>query len=416
MYENTNLPLIPESKDFNDSQNANNVNQYNSSSNEFTILENRSSHIVEIIILLVFLGFGVFSIIMVKKALFTICTSTIILIILILIFYCLTSDTKKLKLIKDQNNNKLKIETTHTINCLKSTLIFNLQDVVVDIIKYESYDDTDEKSYINKELIITSTFANDGNIDLNLSNIKTKPVEKIYYIINNPSIKTHELLSSIVNFINNSNKAENPVFFNIYKYMGKKDGEPITFSKYNLSKYMRMTDHFFSFYFKDKCYICSSWKSIDFKLFLLIAVLFESSFLVIPIIYFILNKEKSYLGLCIYILFIFIIPATISITFIILTFKHSLRMDIIYSKDFNKLFIGLLNYNGTAYKKTFLYELNLIDHFIVEPYKGSFNNSILKVVYKDRNIQEILRINENKYVLEGLLFILNKNLNNLLPC
>ena len=176
-------------------------------------MENRSFHIEEIIILLGFLGFGVFSIIMAKKALFTICTSTIILIILILIFYCLTSDTKKLKLIKDQNNNKLKIETTHTINCLKSTLIFNLQDVVVDIIKYESYDDTDEKSYINKELIITSTFANDGNIDLNLSNIKTKPVEKIYYIINNPSIKTHELLSSIVNFINNSNKAENPVFF-----------------------------------------------------------------------------------------------------------------------------------------------------------------------------------------------------------
>ena len=109
--------------------------------------------------------------------------------------------------------------------------------------------------------------------------------------------------------------------------------------------------------------------------------------------------------------FVFIIPITIALVLIYCTCSSSLRIDIIYSQNFDTIFIGLINYFGNSYKKTFINDIDSIDKFILDPYNNSNNKFILKVVYKNQNIQNIFRINENKTILEGLLFILNQKLN-----
>ena len=83
-------------------------------------------------------------------------------------------------------------------------------------------------------------------------------------------------------------------------------------------------------------------------------------------------------------------------------------MDIIYSNNFDTIFIAFLNHNGNSYKKTFIHDINSIERFIFESFNNSNDISILKVVYKDKNVEDIFRIYENKDNLDWLLFILNE--------
>lgn len=410
MNENTNSPLIPETKDFKEPQNTYNANQYNSSSNEIIIRMKYPCNYGPGIVFFVII-FAAFVVCLVKfrYAMAIMILTVLLLMALFSLIFCLIASTKKIKLIKGQNNNTLKIEDITLINYPISTLIMNLQDVVVDKLQYTV--SSEDSYYTRNAIIIANTFKNSQDIDLNLSNIKNKPVENVYYIIKDTVETVDNTLLLIKNFIGNSSINENPAFFNIYKYMGKKDEEPLKYSKYKLNRYMRMSEHFFSFYFKEKCCILPKWKCIKLTLPIIVVLLFEILFTVYPTIMFIEAPNKSYSGMISWMFITFFIPAIIAIIFIIRTCKQSLRMDIIYSSDFNQVFIALLNFRGSSYKKTFIFDLNLIERFILEPYKGSFDESILKVAYKDRTIQEIFRIDENKYVLEGLMFVLNQKLN-----
>ena len=55
--------------------------------------------------------------------------------------------------------------------------------------------------------------------------------------------------------------------------------------------------------------------------------------------------------------------------------------------------------------------MNSIESFFLESYNNSDNISILKVIYKNKNVEDIFRIDECQYNLEGLLFILNERIN-----
>ena len=86
-------------------------------------------------------------------------------------------------------------------------------------------------------------------------------------------------------------------------------------------------------------------------------------------------------------------------------------MDIIYSYNFDTIFIAFLNHNGNSYKKSFIHTINSIERFIIESYNNLNDKSILKVVYKDKTVEDIYRIDESKYSLDCLLFILNEKTN-----
>ena len=95
------------------------------------------------------------------------------------------------------------------------------------------------------------------------------------------------------------------------------------------------------------------------------------------------------------------------------TFDNILRIDCIYSKNFDRIFIGLVKYTKTKYVNTFEYQMDNIDRFILEN-GGNNRNRIfnLKVVFKNNDIQQICTLRKKtKADLEGLIYLLNERLN-----
>ena len=87
------------------------------------------------------------------------------------------------------------------------------------------------------------------------------------------------------------------------------------------------------------------------------------------------------------------------------------RLDIVYSNNFDKVFIGLVNRSKKSYINKFTFEIDTIEKFILEPYNNSDKKFYLKVIMKNNEIQNICRLDEIKTNIEGLLFILNQKLN-----
>ena len=307
----------------------------------------------------------------------------------------------KIKLIKNEINNTLITKVINEFCFTKYTLTFNLQNVAINLI--EKLVLSEDGDYIQRNIVLSNTFK--YNFDFDLNKIKEKPIDNkyIYYTIRDLK-NINEIYFLLEDFLNCSPEKESPVLFNINEYMGKTNMPSPTFSC-NLSRYMKMSEHFFSFYFNE---LCCPFSRSGFIQFIIYLSLLEIIIVVMPIKEYI--KMPTYL-LIIVITILFVIPATISLFILYCICTSSLRIDIIYSNNFDTIFIGLINYFGNSYKKTFINDIDSIDKFILEPYKNSNKKFILKVVYKNETIQNIFRINENKFILEGLLFILNQKVN-----
>ena len=401
MSENYHLSLTPpENENYEGEQNICNVNQMTLQSNQtkFDLI----ASIIMISFFILFMLLPVEINIFTKGEFLPIFFFSLIILILIIaiILLVLFQKVKKINLIKNESYNLLTVKIINFLNCSKSIFNFNLKDVILDIIKYQIVSDGEVDKY--EALVITNTFQNDKDIDLNLSNIKNKPIRNIYHIF--PKIKLNNYTTiSLRNFIDICPETENPVFFNINKYMGKSYAYLQTFSSYNLSRYMKISDYFFTYYFKESC----CYRRFNCIIILILLILFLE---IVPIIGLIYSKNDI-------LIYVMMLIAILIIASIILIFsinaikKYSLRMDIIFSQNFDTIFIALLNYNGTSYKKTFIYDMNCIERFILESYNNSDNISILKVIYKNKNVEDIFRIDECQYNLEGLLFILNEKIN-----
>ena len=94
-------------------------------------------------------------------------------------------------------------------------------------------------------------------------------------------------------------------------------------------------------------------------------------------------------------------------------FDNIYRIDCIYSKNFDRVFIGLVKYTKTKYINTFEYQMNNISRFILEREgNSSQTNFNLKVVFKNNESQQICTIkNQTQDILEGLAYLLNERLN-----
>ena len=326
----------------------------------------------------------------------TLCT---VLILLILIFLFLIFKIKHIKLIKNESLNLLILKKINYLNCENSTFFFNLQNIIIDVIKYKIL--IDETLYDKEALVITKIFNDNSEIDLNTSNIQNLPLKNLYHVFTDLKENTYTT-ESLRKFLGINLEIENPIIFNIYKYMGRSCNNP-TFSDYKLSRYMKFSNHFFTYFFKVPCCYFSS------KIRIIIAVFFFS--------YFILPFFMYYLKIFDILVTVICLVVTVLIYTIFLIFnvnaiiKHSLRIDIIYSSDFDTIFIALLNHNGHFYKKKFIHDINSIERFILENYKNYNNKSILKVAYRDKKVEDILIINESENDLDGLLFILNEKIN-----
>ena len=89
-----------------------------------------------------------------------------------------------------------------------------------------------------------------------------------------------------------------------------------------------------------------------------------------------------------------------------------LRIDFIYSKTFDRIFIGLVNNNKKTYKKTFEFNMETIDKFVLQEI-GLSNGYNLIALFKDNSNQQIYSLQKAKQDnLKGLVYLLNERIDN----
>ena len=89
-------------------------------------------------------------------------------------------------------------------------------------------------------------------------------------------------------------------------------------------------------------------------------------------------------------------------------FEKIYRIDCIFSRDFDRIFIGIVKYNRKSYVNTFEFQMNNIDKFILE--KQNYENYNLIAKFKNNEKQLICNIKKSKKELEGLAYLLNERL------
>ncbi len=257
-----------------------------------------------------------------------------------------------------------------------------------------------------------STFfiINDSNFDLSTQNIKKKPARILYYI--KDTIKNETFLDIKKKF--EVNDYENPLFFDTAKLMGKKrEPSEKKFPKLSkISDLIKFGEHFFTLYFSTP----GHKDDVERNSITICLYLFYSPIFIFGCSLVYTNIEKSKLIGLIILTIIIMIPILVCIIFHICMKcqLHDARIDFIYSKDFDRLFIGKVNYEENSYTKTFEYQMNDIEKFYFQMCEIINEGMELKVELKNKRIVRIHKfIGIDKYDQEGLEFILNGKLNNI---
>ena len=257
-----------------------------------------------------------------------------------------------------------------------------------------------------------STFfiINDSNFDLSTQNIKKKPARILYYIKDTITQTTFSDIKKKFEV----NDYENPLLFDIAKLMGKKR-EPSE-KKFpiisKLSNFIKFGEHFFTFYFSSP----GHKETVERNSITICLYIFYCPIFILGCFAVYVNiKESKLIGLIILTIIIMIPFLVCIINHICMKCHlHDSRIDFIYSKDFDRLFIGKVNYEENSYTKTFEYQMNDIEKFYFQMCEIINEGIELKVELKNKRIVRIHKfIGIDKYDQEGLEFILNGKINNI---
>ena len=195
---------------------------------------------------------------------------------------------------------------------------------------------------------------------------------------------------TLCNFVGCNPESENPVV--IKKLYG-----------YGINNYIKLSDNFSSFssseqMFEDMCY---------YTLFTLINVG------IIALIICSINIIKDYIGMYLgIILGIFLFMLLLYLDYKIINNRMNVikRIDIIYSSDFDRIFIGLVKFYEKSYRNTFIYDINTVEKFILQRYKNTEKIYTLKVQLKDQDIQDLFLLNKDYFNTNDFLKALNEKL------
>ncbi len=287
--------------------------------------------------------------------------------------------------------------------CPKKKIVLDLENTYC-YIEENTSTDSDGQTSATDILYIFNDYKNLVGIDLNSSNIKRKPA-KFYYKFSGIYLKygVQESTNELNRFLRGSTDFKNPFHFDVRKYMKKVYGN---ISYIISNRYVKLNDNFFIYHFKDP--LGCSCVSI---IMIIISIIFNCYFPFFMIS--MIRREKDLSLIIIYIICIIVPNIILYIIYKSLKccFENILRIDCIFSKDFDRIFIGLVKYSGTSYANTFEFQMNDIERFVLQKEGNAVYN--LKVVFKNKETQDIYRItNKTQEELEGLAYLLNKRLIN----
>ena len=331
--------------------------------------------------------------------------------------------SKRVEIVKNEESKILTVKLINYLGCERKTTEFDLSNVYIDVQIVDRKEGWQTPTYYR--LIIINTYKDGISIDLDSSSIQIIPV-KIFESFEH--INAHKfngevtMKQTLKAFIGNQNEEESPLSFSINKYMNKQED---IFSHFNnfingitFSKYVKMNDHFFSYYSKEPlknklCQGCLSRLIYIFHIYL-----FPLSFMSA----FVFKDEKGrlynerYLYHCMaffgYILFMGVLYfLCLGLGTCCQKTSQFLRIDMIYSKEFDRLFIGVVKNDESAYINTYLFKLDEVEKFVIQKNNINEPGFHLKSIYKGSGlIQDICYINEIQTELEGLMYILNEKM------
>ena len=265
----------------------------------------------------------------------------------------------------------------------------------------------EDNDYTIYHLFIINNFKDLKEIDLKTSSIKQKPATLFYHYEN---LKDNTNSNSLNYFIGSPHQFNNPLLFDIVKYMNKAttDTNPfynIPSTQNQLSKIMRFNDHLFTYYFNPpKENTCCCDDSTGLFSIPIVNILIWPIAINIALIDF-SKMIWRFSGIFIILVFDFI-----CVIYYLCRKRKNVRIDFIYSKDFDELFIGVvvkaINY---SYRNTFEYQMKNVNRFILE---RKLNETILKVELKNNVYETIFcfRNLETTYS-DGIIYLLNEKLN-----
>ena len=341
------------------------------------------------------------SIIFIPKLLGKIICPVITVIVYIISLYMIE---RKIEILKDSLNKKIIVKIMNYLCRAKTTLIFDQENIHFS--KFHSATYIIKEPFYKKTIVSYHTFyiindyKNLEDIDLYKSNIRQKPAKYIYTFKNVYLGYEDCDFVKLIEFVGDSG-VSNLFTFDINSYLVDKN---IKVDNDIKAKYNYFSEHFFSYELiiekKEKlspCQIC----------LLMIATfvgIFVTMFLAAGIM---LIIDGSYSGGLIS-LMIF----AVSVLLFYFTYKcykyfegNIIRIDFIFSKDFNTLFIGLVKYTQTKYVATFEFQTNNINKFLYERVDNNFN---LKVQFKNNETQQICTLKKKtQEELEVLICFLN---------
>ena len=330
----------------------------------------------------------------------------------------------KIELTKDFTTNKIKVKKINYLCRIKESFAISIENFYFNIRQSGNF----------FSLIIINNFKIGEELDLNTSNIRNCPAKSIYYFdridINKFNGSSQQLNNVLEYFIRSPDKSlENPLNFNINAYKSKSQSYYSQRDFLNFNKYIKFNEHFFSYFNGNPL------ENNSFHFIILQLVSFFVHFIVALSVFLIVglhdddfdspdedpDEEKEEDFMIIFLPFsLFFYPSFYLTIFLICKcikcFKADpIRIDVIFSRDFDKLFIGVVNINKNLYLSTTEFNISEIDKFILSKNTAEENGFHLIPMYKgDNNInnmgKEIAFIKDSQTNLEGLVYILNEKL------
>jgi len=310
-------------------------------------------------------------------------------------YFIIISSIMKYKLVIYKLNKNIYISIKNPFNCGK----FNLKGNI------HFYSATsNETGRLNQHYFFV---INDSNFDLDTTNIRKKP-SKLFYLFKGINQMGADSLTNI--FEVNKNY-ENPLLFDIVKYTGKSRSALEYNPQQIISRVMKFGEHFFTLYLDSPLVQRNSDESNAF----IIIYIFTLPLIGYFILYEIAHLEDNSFLIFIEILIIIGIDSFLYILYICSLFccVQELRIDFIFSKGFDRIFIGIANNGGEVYSRAFEYDLNDVEKFIFQQVEGKEGNYTLKVLLRNQTTIEIKQIKRmDKADQEGLEYILNGKIRN----
>ena len=156
---------------------------------------------------------------------------------------------KNIELVKDVKNNLFEINTLSFFNQQLSKEIYPLDSIRIYNVSYDYIDsDTNNKAH-RYGLAIVNILKNQPNLDSDsiFTKINTRKILCLLIDLSNDN-QTNEVFKAL----GITPESDKHIFLNIYDYMGKPQDASIQseFLAYKLSKYIKISDTYFSFYIK----------------------------------------------------------------------------------------------------------------------------------------------------------------------